>query len=74
MLLSECDGCDGIQVVIGAWGNQKSALRDKFHGTTLVTKDHIPLSEAEFRSFWINAVTKEDGSLEVSKEYYKYKR
>ena len=49
-------------------------LRDKFRGTTLVTKDHIPLSESEFRSFWINAVTKENGSLEVSKEYYKYKR
>ena len=70
ILLSECDGCDGIQILIGGWSNKKSVLRAMFrNGTDLSKINHRPLSDEEFTSFWINAVTKEDGSFEVSVGY-----
>ena len=53
VLFSFCEGCDGFEIVIGGWANQKSVIRAyKQQGDTPVQTPNI-LSTTEMRSFWI---------------------
>ena len=45
VMFSTCDGCAGLRVLLGGWGNQKSFIRDKEHDEskqTLVDVRFIP--------------------------------
>ena len=49
ILLSQCDGEDGIRILIGGWQNRKSVIRRTDGGANIVETKHSPLSETEFR-------------------------
>ena len=57
ILLASCDGCDGIEIVIGGSDNTQSYIRSKKLEYPLhLVKAHTPKiirSETEFTKFWI---------------------
>ena len=41
ILLSECDGCDGMEIVIGGYDNTRCVIREKKEGPNLAEKKVI---------------------------------
>merc|ERR1719300_286115 len=74
VLLSQNNGADGHEIVIGGWSNTQSAIRDskqKPHPGYAVTKTSNYLSSSYYRGFWINL--KDDGMklyVSVGRLYY----
>ena len=63
-MLSQNNGADGHEIVIGGWSNTQSVIRDTKqnpHPGYAVTKTSNYLSSSYYRGFWINL--KDDGMV-----------